>query len=110
MNCGCFGKFKCDEHYQGVFQQGKCTLWPRESDAAGVQPWQREEAIAAAAKRGVKIDFNPATGAARFETKQHEKRYLEQVRGLHLCGKGGGYGDAAPQKHDEEGFVIKGKW
>ena len=106
--CGCFGKFQCSEHYHGTpLPQPHAALWPRKSDAAGVHPKQIPEAIAAAAKRGVKIDFDRNTGEAIFTSPRHEKEYCERVRGLFRVGKGAGFGDPQPQQYDEAGDIRR---
>ena len=58
----------------------RCDLWPMYCDASGVNPTQIPQAIEAAAKQGVKINFTP-DGQAILTSPQHRRDYLK-VRGL----------------------------
>ncbi len=66
--------------------------WPIHSDAVGVLPSQREEAIAEAARVGVPTDFDHQ-GRAILRSREHRKRYCEA---LGFYDRNGGYGD--PQR------------
>ena len=74
-----------------------CRNWPMESDAAGVHPSQIPEAMEAARRRGVAIEFNKSTGAAIFNSQRHRKDYCEKVRGLGDLNAG--FGDPIPPGH-----------
>lgn len=70
------------------------SLWPRESDAMGVNPGQAGSAYADSVKRGVPTEFDRETGCAKFRTKRHEREYCEAV-GFHQ--NNAGYSDPVPR-------------
>ena len=61
-----------------------------ESDAAGVDVTQVNEAMAHSRSIGVPTDFNKETGAAIFTSKKHRKQYCEAIG---LYDRNGGYSD-----------------
>ncbi|HUW32514.1 MAG TPA: zinc ribbon domain-containing protein [Planctomycetota bacterium] len=71
-------------------KQRRCSTWPMESDALGVDPGQIPEFEADARERGVPIEFNRETGAAIFTGPLHRKRYA-RAYGFH--DRNGGYSD-----------------
>ena len=73
----------------GVHKPGN---WPMESDAAGVSPRQRKEAMEHAASIGIPTEFNQ-DGQAVFTSARHRKRYCEAIG---LYDRNGGYSD--PQR------------
>jgi len=52
------------------------ALWPRFSDAAGVNPSQVKEAMAADKKLGVPASYD-SEGRVKFESHSHEKKWCE---------------------------------
>jgi hypothetical protein len=67
-------------------------LWPLHSDALGVAPSQREEAIAEAARVGIPTDYDHE-GRAVLRSPKHRKELAEA---LGYYDRNGGYGD--PQR------------
>ena len=67
------------------------SCWPMKCDATGGNPEQIPEAIAAAAKAGVKIDFDRKTGEAIYESRAQRKAYC-QFMGFY--DRSGTWGDA----------------
>ena len=63
--------------------------WPMESDAAGVNPKQRQEAMQAASDLGVPTQFNE-DGNPVFTSRKHRKEYLTAIK---MHDRDGGYGD-----------------
>ncbi len=74
----------------GVFNQSP-GAWPMESDAAGVNPEQIQEAMAADRAAGVPTEYNPRTGAVIWRDANHRKEHCRKVLGLR--DRNGGYGD-----------------
>jgi hypothetical protein len=66
---------------------------PVESDAMGCHPSQIPEMRAAAAKKGLKVDFDPKYGTAKFATRKQYKEYAE-AHGMYA--RNGGYSDPQP--------------
>lgn len=52
------------------------SIYPIYSDAAGVNPEQIPEAIAADKRLGVHCDYHPETGQAIFHSPGQVKKYL----------------------------------
>ena len=73
----------------GVFGQSTAG-WPMESDAMGVNPDQIAQATAADAKHGIHVEYNKATGAAKYENAAHRKQHCES---LGMVDRNGGYSD-----------------
>jgi hypothetical protein len=73
-------------------QSFKSACWPMRSDALGVHPDQIPEAIAEAAKSGVRVNFD-GEGRAILESPKHRKEYAESMG---FFDRQGGYGD--PQR------------
>ena len=67
-------------------------LWPLHSDALGVAPSQRDDAIAEAARVGVPTDYDHE-GRAVLRSPKHRKELAEA---LGYFDRNGGYGD--PQR------------
>jgi hypothetical protein len=59
-----------------------CSGWPMESVGAGVHPDNIKEMHEDSVKRGVPTDFNPKTGDAIFNSREHQLKYLK-ARGMH---------------------------
>jgi len=76
------------------------ACWPMKSDAAGCHPDQIPEAIAAAERKGVSINFT-RDGRAIFTSQKHRKEYCERVVGL--FDRSGSYGD--PQRGGSEKYL-----
>ena len=70
--------------------------WPMESDAAGLNPDQIPEAMAADRDLGVPTNYNPETGAAIFTSREHTAKYCK-AHGLY--DRNAGYGDATPKNN-----------
>jgi hypothetical protein len=68
----------------------RSACWPMASDAAGVNPEQRREAMEAARKAGVPTEFN-REGQAIFTSREHRKQYC---RLMGWRDRSGGWGDA----------------
>lgn len=66
--------------------------WPMCSDAAGVNPDQRLDAMKHAQSIGIPTEFN-AKGQAVFTSASHRKRYCEAIG---MYDRNGGYSD--PQR------------
>lgn len=59
-----------------------CKAWPAEglhSDALGVHPSQSDIAYDHSVRMGVPTDFDRETGCAVFRSRQHRKRYVEEL-------------------------------
>lgn len=63
--------------------------WPMKSAAAGVNPMQRDEAIAESVKEGVPTHFDKE-GNAIFTSPEHRKKYCETFG---IYDRNGGYSD-----------------
>ena len=70
-----------------------------ESDAAGVQPNQVEQAQKRVAELGVPTEYNPQTGNPIFTSRKHRKEFCEAVG---LFDRNGGYGDPQRNHSDRE--------
>ena len=66
------------------------ACWPMTCVLTGVDPSEIPEAKAAAAKAGLRIDFDPETGGAIFESRGQRRDYL---RHMGQFDKDGTYGD-----------------
>lgn len=53
------------------------AAWPMESEACGVNPAQINEAKDLNAKLGVRAEYNPETGAVRWDSPGHRKKWCE---------------------------------
>lgn len=71
--------------------RGERGLWPKTSDAVGVLPQQREEAMRESKEVGVPTVFNDA-GQAVFRSRRHLNQYL---RATGRRDNDAGYGDYA---------------
>lgn len=76
----------------GVVRTQAPGTWPMHSDAAGVNPNQREEAYRESVASGVPTHFD-SSGCAIFTSQGHRRKYCE-AHGLY--DRNGGYGD--PQR------------
>jgi hypothetical protein len=83
------------EHRETVHIPGN---WPMVDDALAVHPSQIKDALAHAAKGGVKIDFTPQ-GQPIYESARHCKEYRE-MRGVRA--NNGGYSDAQPGAYNKK--------
>lgn len=82
------------------------STWARgfRSDAAGINPDQRLDALKADAAQGLTgVDYDPKTGEAIFSSRGAYKRYCEANA---LFDRNGGYG--SPQKRDNRERDIRG--
>lgn len=76
-------------------------IWPLHSDAAGINPDQEKEQIAADAALGVPTAYD-SEGRAVFTSRSHRKRYCE-AHGL--FDRDGGYSD--PQRRGGRASVAE---
>lgn len=67
--------------------------WPMASDAAGVNPDQRQEAYDESVRLGVPTEFN-SEGQAVFTSAAHRKEYCEKNG---LFDRNAGYSDPLPE-------------
>lgn len=82
--------------------------WPKLCDASGVNPSQIPEAVEAAKKHGVSIDFHP-DGRAKYTSRKNRRDYL---RSIGMCDFDAGYGDPEPRGtlNESEGDDLCGDY
>lgn len=79
------------------------STYPMWSDAAGINPDQIPEAVAADRAAGFHgIEYHPDTGAVKFPDRSTRKRYCEAIG---LYDRNGGYSD--PQQRRESERVAR---
>ncbi len=87
--------------YAGISKHA--TWHAHKSDAMGINPVQRRDAMKADEELGVKIDYDEKTGEAIFTSPGQYRRYCE-AHGF--FDRNGGY--ASPKKRDEREREILG--
>ena len=82
------------------------SMWPLRSDCAGINPIQIPAQMAEDARVGVKIDYDPKTGEAIFQSAQQRKRWAE-AHGMYVVTKKGTSSSMDPVRLDDREREIR---